>query len=211
MAGRNVVIIGNSAAARECFWLARETWGDSLRFKGFLAFEGHKENLRELAGLELGSDESFTPEKNDVFIIGIGSPSLRIKAFQKWKARGTRFLTLLHPSVVLTGEVTLGEANILSRNSVVSCNAVLGSANYLNGGVVIGHDASVGDGNFWGPLSLVLGEARIGSGNSFGACSVVLEHARIGDGNTIAPGAFIYKGCGNDRLMAGNPALDVNR
>jgi acetyltransferase-like isoleucine patch superfamily enzyme len=206
-----VLILGNSSAARECYWLARETWGDAFRFKGFLAFEGFRGELRELAGLELGSDENFTPEPEDALIIGIGSPALRLKAFQKWKTKGARFLTLLHPSVILTGEVTLGEANIFSRDSVVSCNAALGSANYLNGGVVIGHDARIGDGNFWGPLSLVLGEARIGSGNSFGACSVVLEHARIGDGNTIAPGAFIYKGCGNGRLMAGNPALDMNR
>jgi len=36
-----------------------------------------------------------------------------------------------------------------------------------------------------------------------------LSGAKIGNDNTIAPGAFVYKGCRDNRLLAGNPALDI--
>jgi acetyltransferase-like isoleucine patch superfamily enzyme len=208
---RHAVILGNSGAARECYWLLRDVMlerGD-VAFRGFLAFEGHAGDLRELAGLALGSDESYTPAPDDEFIIGIGLPELRLKAFGKWKERGARFMNLVHPTVKGVGKNEFGEGNVLAHNCHISCDAALGNANYLNGSVVIGHDARLGDGNFFAPFSIVLGNARVGSGNSFGVHSVVLAKAKIGDSNTLAPGAYVYKGCGDNCVMAGNPALNV--
>jgi acetyltransferase-like isoleucine patch superfamily enzyme len=208
---RKAVILGNSGAARECYWLLRDVMlerGD-LAFRGFLSFEGHAGELRDLAGLALGSDDSYAPAPDDEFIIGIGLPSLRLAAFRKWKAKGARFMNLTHPTVKCVGEIKSGEGNVLAHNCYISCDAALGNANYLNGSVVIGHDARMGDGNFFAPFSIVLGNARIGSGNSFGVHSAVLAGAKIGSNNTIAPGAYVYKGCGDNRVMAGNPALDV--
>ncbi|MDR3175139.1 MAG: transferase [Desulfovibrio sp.] len=206
---QNVVIIGNSGAARECYWLLRDM-GQEPAFKGFLAFEGYPGNLRELAEFDLGSDDDYTPARNDVFAIGIGLPALRLKAYHKWKGRGANFVTLRHPDVVLVGKVSMGEGNILACGTHISCDAVLGHANYLNGHMLIGHDVRIGDGNFFGPYAVVQGGAVIGSGNSFGVHSAVLAGAKIGDNNTMAPGACVYKGCGNGRVLAGNPALDMD-
>jgi sugar O-acyltransferase (sialic acid O-acetyltransferase NeuD family) len=208
----NAVILGNAGAARECFWLLRDVMKerDDVFFKGFLAFEGYTGELRELADLALGSDDAYTPAPDDVFIIGIGLPALRLKAFDKWKGRGARFLNLTHPTVKYVAEVSAGEGNVLAHNCHISCNVTLGNANYLNGSVVIGHDARIGDGNFFGPFAVVMGDVAIGSGNSFGVHSAVLPNAKIGNGNTVAPGAYVYKGCGDNRVMAGNPALDVS-
>ncbi|MDR0466787.1 MAG: transferase, partial [Deltaproteobacteria bacterium] len=109
---QQLVIIGNSFAAKECYWLAREVWGDALRFRGFLAFEGYRGNLGNLAGLELGDDDSHIPAADDVFVVGIASPALRLKAFAKWKERGARFANLIHPLARLPDDTVMGEANI---------------------------------------------------------------------------------------------------
>jgi NDP-sugar pyrophosphorylase family protein len=208
----NAVILGNAGAARECFWLLRDVMKerDDVFFKGFLAFEGYAGKLRELADLALGPDDAYIFAPDDVFIIGIGLPALRLKAFHKWKDRGARFMNLTHPTVRRVAEADAGEGNVLAHNCHISCNVTLGNANYLNGSVVVGHDSRIGDGNFFGPFAVVLGDAAIGSGNSFGVHSVVLAGARIGNGNTIAPGAYVYKGCGDNRVLAGNPALNVD-
>lgn len=207
---QRIVIIGNSSSARECYWAARDMLGDVFHFKGFLAFEGFAGKLRELAEYELGTDESFTPAPGDTFIIGIGKPALRHKAYAKWKARGARFLNLIHPWSYIPPITQLGEANIIAQACHFSCNVTIGNANYFNGNVVLGHDVHIGEANFFGAFSLVLGDARIGSQNAFGVRSTVLPSATIGEGNTIAPGAFIYKGCGDGCLMAGNPALRMD-
>ncbi|MDR2123634.1 MAG: transferase [Desulfovibrio sp.] len=208
---RNVLILGNSGAARECYWLLRDVMKerDDVFFKGFLAFEGYAGELRDLADLALGSDDTYTPDRDDEFILGIGMPELRLKAFGKWKDRGARFMNLTHPTVRRVGKSESGEGNVLAHNCHISCDAALGNANYLNGSVVVGHDVRIGDGNFFAPFSIVLGNARVGSGNSFGVYSVVLAGAKIGSNNTVAPGAYVYKGCGDNCVMTGNPALNV--
>lgn len=206
----NLVIIGNSSAARECYWLAQEIWGGRLRFKGFLSFEGYPQNLRDLAPMEIGVDDAFVPAQGDVFAIGIASPRLRLKAYAKWKARGAAFCNLVHPSSHVGGSARMGEALIATANCHFSCDTSMGNANYFNGAVVVAHDAVIGDGNFFGPYTLILGGAHIGDGNAFGVRSVVLPRARIGNNNIIAPGAYIYKGCRNGCRMAGNPALRID-
>lgn len=206
---RQVVIIGNSGAARECYWNARAMLGDCFSFRGFLAFEGFSGQLKELSALEVGHDDSYTPASTDEFVIGIGNPALRAKAYAKWKERGAHFLNLVHPFSFIPPDTVMGEANIITCACHFSCNVTIGNANYFNGNVVLGHDVCVGDANFFGPFSLAMGGVTIGSRNAFGIRSAVLPEATIGDENTLAPGAFVYKGCGTGRLMAGNPALDM--
>ena len=75
---------------------------------------------------------------------------------------------------------------------------------------MVGHDAQIGDANYFGTYSMIAGNALVGSRNSFGVGAVALERTKIGNDNTIAPGAYLYKGCGDGRLMAGNPALDIS-
>ncbi len=208
---KELVIIGNSGAARECYWLAQDCIeaGLDLVFKGFLAFEGHAGNLCELQGLALGNDADYVPEANDVFAIGIGLPALRWRAYHKWKERGAAFINLIHPTVPIAQSAFLGEGNILARASYLSCNAILGNGNYLNGSVVVGHDAWIGDCNFLGTFSMILGGAHVGDRNSFSVQTVLMPHARVGNDNTILPAACIYKGCRDAKIMAGNPALNI--
>jgi hypothetical protein len=60
---RNVIIIGNAGAARECRWLLGEAGQrePDLAFKGFLAFEGYAGDLRGLAHLQIGNDDEYVP------------------------------------------------------------------------------------------------------------------------------------------------------
>ncbi len=208
---RNVVIIGNSGAARECRWLLGEIVArePDLAFKGFLAFEGYPGNLRGLAHHQLGNDDDYAPEPGDVFVIGIGDPHLRQKAFAKWKGRGAAFINLIHPFTTVPPGTRMGEANIIGYACFLSCDVAIGDANYLNGDITLGHDVTVGNANFFAPCCMALGEVRIGSRNSFGVRSIALPKAKIGNDNTIAPGAYVFKGCRDGCLMAGNPALNM--
>ena len=208
---RNVVIIGNAGAARECHWLlgiiARHESG--LSFKGFLAFEGYAGDLRGLSHLQLGNDDEYAAAANDVFVIGIGLPALRARAWGKWRERGAAFMNLIHPACFISQDLCMGEGNIITPACSFSCNVTVGNANYFNGGVVVGHDARIGDANYFGTYSMIAGNALVGSRNSFGAGAVALERTKIGNDNTIAPGAYVYKGCGDGCFMAGNPALNM--
>jgi acetyltransferase-like isoleucine patch superfamily enzyme len=210
---QNLVIIGNSHAGRECYYLFKDmlehdaALRTTVRFKGFLGHEGYAGNLGELAPLLLGDDTDYIPESEDRFAIGIADTGLRRAVYENLQARGSAFFTLLSPFAQISRDIRWGDANIIGHGCAFSCGITVGNANYFNSAVILGHDARIGNYNFFGPRSSVLGSTRIGDGNRAGAHSLVLEKARIGHGNSIAPGAVIYKGCGNGRFMIGNPAL----
>lgn len=208
-----VVIVGNSGAARECYWLlrvAREA-GEKVAFKGFLAWKGHVGNLRDLARFSLGDSEEYRPAQDDLFVIGMGKPELRLAVYNRLKELDAAFYTLRHPNVYICPSADVGEANIFQRDCVVQANASIGNANFFNGGVVVGHDAKIGNGNVFNLHTGVSGNVGIGDANQFAPQSIVLEHATIGSRNVFAPGAVVYKGCKDHCLMTGNPALVERR
>lgn len=209
------VIIGNSGAARECHQLltdcqwASPTLRFSLSFKGFLSYKGFAGSLGELSSLSLGDMDAYTINAADRFIIGIGKPALRREVYLAMKARGATFMNLISPWSYVPNGFEMGDANIINSHGNFSCGSRIGVGNYFNGGVRLGHDVTIGDFNFFGPSSTVLGGGRIGDANLLAVQSTVLERARVGNANHIAPAAVIFKGCGNNRCMAGNPALPV--
>lgn len=212
---RRLFIIGNSGAARECYWIFEDMLqaDSALRqthsFGGFLAWRGFPANLRSLAGLLRGEAEAHELSENDRFAIGIADPVIRRAVFESFKARDARFMTLRHPWTDISPTASIGEANIFQRGSTVFCDVTVGNANYFNGAVNLSHDVVVGDYNFVGPFSLLLGGSSVGDENMVATQCTLLPKARIGNRNILAPGSFVYKGCRDNCRLAGNPALNL--
>lgn len=209
-----IVIIGNSGAARECHWIwmqMRAADAGVPDFKGFVSWEGYKGELKRLAGLLLGDSRSWLPCSADLLVIGIGDCGLRLKIYRHYKKIGAKFFTLRHPSALVAPSANLGEANILAALCSICPDAGIGHANYLNGAVVIGHDAVIGNANTLNLSSSLGGHASMGDGNMFGPHCTLLPNASIGNWNVLAPGTVVYKGCGDHCLMAGNPALIMEK
>lgn len=210
-----VVIIGNSGAARECYWILQDMFSAApgmrryYEFSGFLAWKGYEDNLKDLASLQLGSTDVHSIAEDELFVIGVGQPALRKAVYETFKARGAKFMNLVHPWTDICASATLGEANIFQRGCTIYCNTMIGNGNYLNGAAHLSHDATIGDFNFLGPYSMILGGATLGSENHLSPHSVLLDHSKAGDRNYFAPGSFLYKRCKNDCRMAGNPALKI--
>lgn len=208
---KNIIILGNSGSARECYvnLKAMISVNNSLKFKGFLSFEGYEADLKNLSKYFLGSDDDYTYDDNDYVIIGLGNPNLREKAYKKLKAKNVKFINLIHPKANLDETFEIGEANIITTDCFFSCNTRIGNGNYFNGFTNAGHDVQIGDFNFFGPHVHFLGNSVIGNKNSIGTMSVILPNAKIGNSNKIAPLSAIYKGCKDNCYMLGNPALKV--
>jgi acetyltransferase-like isoleucine patch superfamily enzyme len=212
---RDLVLIGNSHAGRECYHLFQDmlehdcALRETMRFKGFLSHKGYRGNLGKLSEFLLGSDNDYSVESNDYFAICIGDNGIRREIYENLSAKGAKFFTLLSPFAHISRDIALGQANIIGYGCAFSCDIRIGNANYFNSQVTLGHDVLVGDYNFLAYQTTLLGNAGIGSCNHFGPRSLLLDRGRVGNDNRTAPGAILYKGCGNGRLMAGNPAVPV--
>ena len=212
-----VFIVGNSGAARECYWILQDVLESApalasyYSFGGFFCWKGYPGDLKELSHLLRGDMDDHDIGQDDVFVIGVGKPALRKEIFISLKARNARFMNLVHPSTSICKTAIIGEGNILQRGCTIFCNSRVGEGNYLNGAANISHDTQIGDFNFLAPYSIILGGAKIGSCNHLGPHSVLLDHVRIGDGNLLSPGSTMYKGCKDNCRMAGNPALKIGQ
>lgn len=212
---QRIFIIGNSGAARECYWIIQDikradaTFAKQYEFAGFFAWQGHAGDLADLAHMLQPELENYAIQENDIFIIGIGKPELRRDVYVTMKKRGACFLNLVHPLADVCPSALIGEGNIFHRHSTVYANARCGNANYFNGYVNISHDTIIGSYNFLAPYSIVLGNARIEDLNHLGPHSVLLDKVSIGSGNIISPGSVVYKGCKDNCRLLGNPALQI--
>lgn len=208
----DILIVGNSGAALECHNVLNDMLTVALfrsqhRFKGFLRHGSHKGDLGELSHLEIGSDDDYQPQPSDAFVVGIGDNAIRLEAYQALKERDATFINLVSPWAYMAADVQMGEANIITIGCHISNCVSMGNCNYFNGEVRIGHHTQIGDSNFFAPRSMILGNARIGNGNSLGPLAIIMEHAHMGSRNKLAPAAVLYKGCRDNCLMAGNPAI----
>lgn len=208
-----ISIVGNSGAARECYWILRDLQTSApgldryYRFNGFFDWKGYAGDLQELEPLHKGSLDDHVPAPDELFVIGVGKPELRRDIFFELKSRGAQLMNLVHPWSSVNETVVMGEGNIFQRGCTIFCNAVIGNGNYINGAANMAHDTSLGDFNFLGPHAILLGHSHIGSCNYVGTRCTLLEYAGMGNGNMLAPGSILYKGCKDNTRMAGNPAL----
>lgn len=209
-----LIIVGNSGAARECYWLFQAMRANNPSwppFKGFLAWRGYPGKLHELASLELGSSDTYQPVQGDLFAIGIGYPVLRKEIFAFYSGLGVDFLTLCHPSVWICPSAQIGIANVFHNGCHIGPNSKIGDCNYLNGSIVVGHDAALGCCNVLNVFSLLGGEASMGDCNQLGPACQLLPKAKMGSHNILAPASVLHKGCRDTCVLAGNPALVVEK
>lgn len=212
---QEVMILGNSGAARECHQLltdciwASPTLRYEIRFGGFLSYNNHAADLGALGGEFRGDLSAWKIREEDRFVIGIGQPALRKQAFEELKSRGAKFINLISPWSYVPGDFTFGEANIVNSHCNFSGGSSVGNGNYFNGSVRLGHDVQIGSFNFFAPSTTVLGGGKVGDCNLLAVQSALLDHAHIGNYNHISPGSIVYKGCRDNCRMNGNPALKI--
>ncbi len=208
-------IVGNSGAARECYWILKDL-ADSLpglkdyyKFNGFYSWKGYPSNLEELECYFLGDIESRDIIPGEMWVIGIGKPKLREEIFRTLECRGAEFINLIHPWTSICPSARIGRGNIFQRGCTIYANAYVGDGNYINGAVNISHDAAIGNFNFLAPYSIVLGKAHIGNRNWLAPHAVVMDGAKIGHRNLVGPNSSVFKGCGDNARLMGSPALKV--
>jgi len=208
---KNIIILGNSGSARECYMNLKAVMKvqENIKFKGFLSFEGYEGDLGKLSHYFLGVDDDYNYQENDYVIIGLGNPILRKKAFYKLKEKNVKLYNLIHPKAHIDETCEVGEGNVITPDCYFSCDVKIGNGNYFNGFTNSGHDVKIGDFNFIGPHVHFLGDAFVGDLNSIGTMSVLLPNSKIGNGNKIAPLSAIYKGCKNNCYLQGNPAIKI--
>jgi sugar O-acyltransferase (sialic acid O-acetyltransferase NeuD family) len=162
----------------------------------------------------LGGDDvldAYAPERI-VLANGIGGvrantdSSLRVRMQLGLEAKGWQFVTVRHPSAVVSAFAHLGDSCQILAGAVVQANASLGKASIVNTGAIIEHDVHLGDWVHVAPRAVVCGDASIGAGTHVGAGSVIRHGVSLGADVLVGAGAAVVKDQAAPAVLAGVPA-----
>ena len=158
----NIVIVGASGLGREVYqWLS--DLGEKENVKGFLDPDNFALLNSKIDLPILGTEESYTPESNDVFVIAITDHKIKQKIITVLKNKNAKFRSVIHPTAIISEYSELGMGVIIYPFSSISCDTTVGSFTVIGLGAVIGHDATVGEYSFLGTNTVLGVRSAIGS------------------------------------------------
>lgn len=146
-------------------------------------------------------------EQNKPLVIGAIGSTKRKNLLMKLEKEGYCFDTLIHPSVIRSKWVKLGEGSIVTPGVIMTCQIIVGRHVILNLGTKIGHDVRIGDYTTLSPGVEVMGHVSLGDEVYVGTNATVIERIKVGNGAIIAAGAVVVKDVPEMSLVAGVPAV----
>ena len=203
---KETYIIGAGGFARETL----DTYIDLGREKDVLGFL--EENCQCDGAILNGKpvhDVSYLNQfngQNKPLVIGAIGSTKRKNILMKLEKEGYCFDTLIHPSVIKSRWVKIGEGSIVTPGVIMTCQIEIGRHVILNLGTQIGHDVRIGAYTTLSPGVKVMGHVSLGDEVYVGTNATIIDRIKVGDGAIIAAGAVVVKDVPEMSLVAGIPA-----
>lgn len=207
---KKIAVYGGGGFGREVACLINKINEQSPEWElvGFFD-DGIKKGSRNEYGEVLGGINELNQYPDDLAVtIAIASPKIVEKIVRNITSKNIFFPNIISPDVTLldTNNICMGQGNIISFNSVISCNVTIGDFNIFNGFVNVGHDTKIGSFNSIMPAVKISGEVFIGNRNFFGVNSVILQQITIGNDTVIGANSLIIRKTKDGMTYVGSPA-----
>lgn len=149
-------------------------------------------------------------EKRKLFV-AIGDNGLRFRIIQALRFRSERFVSLIHPSAVVSRSSYIGVGTIVMANCVVQPNARIGNYTIVNTGAIVEHDNVIEDFVHISPNVTLCGNITIREGAHVGAGSVVIPNMEIGKWSIVGAGATVIRHVLDFETVVGVPAKNITK
>jgi sugar O-acyltransferase (sialic acid O-acetyltransferase NeuD family) len=136
---------------------------------------------------------------------GIRTTERRRMVQTRLQDSGWRFVTVCHPSAIVSPRANIAESVQLFAGSIVQIGAVIGAGSIVNTGAVVEHDCDIGEYVHVAPGALLCGNVKVGEHSHVGAGAVVRQGVQLGPNTIVGAGAVVvenFSGC----LLTGIPA-----
>ena len=212
---QNIVILGAGGFGREVLDIIIAQNKVSKRWK-ILGFVDENPELKGkvLNGYPvLGSFDWFSKiDLKEIRVVcAIGDNISKKKVVEKAKGLGLRFANVVHPSVIMTEFVTLGEGVIICAGCILTNQITIGNHVIINLDVTIGHDSIIEDFCTLSPGVHISGRNKIGEGANVGTGAVTIQGIVIGRWSIIGAGAVVAQDIPDKVVAVGVPAKPIKQ
>ena len=136
----------------------------------------------------------------------IGSTNLRKKLFDEAKKMGFFFPPLIHPSVLLSGDVLPSEGVQIMAGAILQSGVSIKDNSIVNTGCIIDHDTDIGRHVHLAPGVCVAGDVRIECGVHVGIGATIIQGIKVGKQAVIGAGAVVINNVEPRETVSGVPA-----
>lgn len=182
---------------------------------GLLEADETKIGLNVLGVPIIGTDEEvlrYAPEKIEL-VNGMGAvrpTKKRQEMFDTFKEKGYLFASVIHPSALLAGDVTLGEGVQIMAGAVLQTSVKVGSNSIVNTKASLDHDCILEEHVHIAPGVTLSGNVHIGRNSHVGTGAVVIQNIEIGSNSLIAAGAVVVTNVVSGKVIKGIPGRTVS-
>ena len=206
---KKIYIVGSGGFAREVAWLIEDineknpTW----EIMGFI--DENEDNIgKELNGYKvLGDLEYLNNQEKSYVTIAIGIGKVRQKIIKKINKH--EFPVLIHPSVIVSKFVTIGEGSIICAGSIITTNIEIEKHVIINLDCTIGHDVNLKNYTTILPSVNISGNVTIEERTMIGTGSAIIQGLNIGMDTIIGAGSVVIKSIPGSCTAVGNPARPI--
>ncbi|MBE0665108.1 MAG: hypothetical protein E4H23_05460 [Chrysiogenales bacterium] len=183
----DLLIVGAGGLGREVLIWAQEISSEMRTWeaRGFLnsistALDGYDTALPIICDAL-----DFTCTGDEFLLCAIGDPHGRLKLCRNLIQRGARFISLIHPSAIVSKSACVGLGCIAATKVIIGSGAHIGAFVIILGSAAIGLDAVIGEGTTISAFSYVGDKAVIGERVFLGSHAIVMPGTIVGDGARI--------------------------
>jgi sugar O-acyltransferase (sialic acid O-acetyltransferase NeuD family) len=210
---KDIVIIGAGGFAREVAWLIED-----INYKynlwnliGYIDENLNNKNtvLNEYKVLGDFSDMKIFDE-DIYYVCAVGDTYIRKELSRKAEKIGLKPAVLIHPSVMLSKHVEVGEGTIICAGNIITVNVKIGKNVIINLDCTIGHDVEIHDYVTVLPSVNISGNVILEEGSNIGTGSAIIQGKRVGEYSIIGACAVVVKDIPQNCTAVGCPAKVIS-
>ena len=166
----------------------------------------------------LGTDNKlenvFKNDKANYAFITVGSTGdniLRKKLYDKIISFGFKSLNIIDENSLISSNVTLGIANLVSPGVKINSDVIIGNNNIINTGSIIEHGSRIGDHVHIAPGAILAGNVMIDDLVHIGLGAKIIENVKVGKNSLIGAGSVIIEDVPKNSVVVGNPGKIIRK
>lgn len=156
----------------------------------------------------IGKCEAFADHLADSdFFIAIGNAAIRRRLQTDVETTGGNIVTLIHPSAIISHDVTIGKGTVIMAGAIVNTGAQIGDGVILNTASSVDHDCVVEDFCHVSVDAHLCGTVHLGAGTWVAAGATVINNVTICSDCLIGAGSTVVHDISTSGVYKGVPAV----
>lgn len=207
---KDIVIIGAGGFGREVAWLIEDINKVEKEWN-IVGFVDDDESIQgnEINGYRVVGNVEWLKKQEINVVNAIGDPIIKKKVMVRLEDSKNIYPILIHPNVIYSDKVEIGEGSIICAGNIITVNIEIGTHVIVNLDCTIGHDAVLGDYTTVLPSVNISGFVKIEECVNIGTGSVIIQGASIGKNTVVGAGAVVVKDLPGNCTAVGAPAKPI--